>query len=213
MIYHLKFPFTQKLFDDDSDLSFTINKIRSRRPSVLYFILHCYDTTLDNDGNPSVEVGSYTSSRWVIGTVYDSYTELFHISDITFNTGKSINDVAYVRLELVTLGVDSENPLYFTELMFQEGEFDVYHKPSEEIRSEVVGLPSNGNNYANLFDSEGNYLQIIRPNHESFHTDKLDGAEVTILAPHFNEEDEHDNHINVFIEAMNQTEQTINVLR
>ena len=53
---------------------------------------------------------------------------------------------------------------------------------------------------------------MIRPNMEDFHTTVLDGAEVTILAPHFNDEEEIDNHISVFYEAMNQTEQVITVL-
>ena len=49
--YHLKFPVTQVLFEK-TDLTFSINKIRSRKPSVLYFILHCYDMTLGEDGKP-----------------------------------------------------------------------------------------------------------------------------------------------------------------
>ena len=64
-----------------------------------------------------------------------------------------------------------------------------------------------------MYDKDGNYLQVIRPNKESFHTDRLDGAEITILAPHFNDDSGFDNDVSVFIEALNQTEQTINVLR
>lgn len=211
MIYHLLFPITQRLFDTDRDLTFSINHIRSRRPSVLYFVLHCFDNSVDENGVPINEIGTYTSSRWVIGTVYDHYEETFQQSSITLDTGKVLDDIAYTRLELVTLGIDSENPLYFTEVMFQEDAFDEYHEPSEEIKSVLVGFRNNAT--ANLYDEDGNYLQVIRPNKENFHTDKLDGAEVTILAPHFNDDEGFDDHIGVFMEAMNQTEQTINVLR
>lgn len=200
--YHLLFPKTQILFDDE-DLTFSINKIRSRKPSVLYFILHCYRMNGEEILVENKPV--FTSSRWVIGTVYDHYEEAIHINK------EIIEETTHTQIELITLGVDSENPLYFTEIMLQEGDFNSYHTPSEVQKSVKINFLNN--HYVNLHDKNGNYLQVIRPNKESFFTDKLTGAEITILAPHFEEESEVDSHISVFLESMNQTEQTINVLR
>ena len=195
--YHLKFPVTQVLFTK-TQLTFSINKIRSRLPSVLYFILHCYDMEME-------EVYTYTSDRWVIGTVYEHRHTTFEIDS------SLLNDFAYTQIEIVTMGIDSENPLYFTECMLQEGEWDSYHTPNEVQESWLVGFKTN--TYANLYDNDGNYLQVIRPNKESLHTDILDKAEVTILAPHFEDDEDFDDDVAVFIEAMNQREQTIDVLR
>ena len=215
--YHIKFPVTQVLFEK-TELTFSINKIRSRKPSVLYFILHCFDmdkdeVKVDDDGvivpktSPDYQTANpvYTSNRWVIGQVYEHRHTTFNITD------EVREETAYTQLEIVAMGVDSENPLYFTEVMFQEGEFDHYHKPSEEIQSYLI-TPHN-NLYANLYKDDGNYLQVIRPNREGFKTDSLTGAEVTILAPHFESDEGFDDDVAVFIEAMNQREQTINVLR
>ena len=195
--YHLKFPETQILFDD-TQLTFSINHIRSRRPSVLYFILHCYDMEHE-------EIYTYTSDRWVIGTVYEHRHETFELPSDT------VEDTAYTQIEIVTMGIDSENPLYFTECMLQEGVWDRYHTPSEVQESLIVAFQSN--TYANLYKHDGDYLQVIRPNKEPLHTDKLDKAKYTILAPHFEDDTDFDDDVSVFIEAMNQTEQTINVLR
>jgi len=208
--YRLKLPKTHREFDDDK-LVFTINHIRSRRPSILYFILHCYRI----DGSTEILVNNkpvYTSPRGVIGTMFSDegcdYTQPF-----TIPSSVDIEDIYYVQLELRTLGINSENPLYFSELMFEEGtEFDGYHTPNEQsTTAHSIELPSNY--YANLYDGEDNYLQVIRPNKETFATDNLPKAQYTILAPHFADEDDVDSHIAVFTEAMNQTEQRIDVLR
>ena len=202
--YHLKFPVTQVLFTKNQ-LSFTINHIKSRLPSVVYFKLHCYDTQLDENKKPSHEIYTYTSPRWVIGTVYETRTHTFELTDTV------LENTAYTQIELVTMGIDSENPLYFSEVMFQEGEFTYYHNPSEQIIGSIIGFHNNP--YANLYTDDGEYLQVIRPNGEALHTDKLDKAQYTILAPHFEDDSDFDDDIAVFIEAMNQREQTIDVLR
>lgn len=202
--YHLKFPVTQVLFSK-TELTFSINKIKSRLPSVLYFILHCYDMETDEDGKPVNEIYTYTSDRWVIGTVYEHRHTTFEI-DSTL-----LDDFAYTQIELVTMGIDSENPLYFTECMLQEDEWEEYHTPNEVAQSWFVGFKTN--TYANLYNNDGDYLQVIRPHKEAVHTDKLDKAEVTILAPHFEDDEDFDDDVAVFIEAMNQREQTIDVLR
>lgn len=222
MEYKLKLPLQRRLFDDTT-LTFTINHIRSRRPSVMYFKFHCYGIECEKDINPETgefiytdeiyldgtENPVYTSPRTVIGTAYGnepSYTHQFDIPDV-------IEDTVYCMVEIIFLGIDSENPLYFNQLMLQEGEFDGYHDPMDmSMSSHSIELLDSL--YANLYDSEGNYLQVIRPNKETFHTDKLDGAKYTVLAPHFAEENEEvDGHVAVYMEAMNQTEQRIDVLR
>lgn len=215
--YHILFPRTQSFFRAN-DVTFSINHIRSRRPSIMEFRFHCFDMQnkeIKVDGNGAIVDSSsqaysnanivYTADRWVIGTVYEHREASFDISDDVLEA------TAYVQIELVTMGVDSENPLYFTEVMLQEEDFSEYHQPREVIESYLVGF--NNNLYANLYTDDGEYLQVIRPNKESIHTNMLDKAEVTILAPHFAEEDEYDDDVAVFIEAMNQREQTIDVLR
>ena len=42
--YKLKLPIQRRNFES-TDFTFSIGHIRSRRPSVMYFILHCYDVT------------------------------------------------------------------------------------------------------------------------------------------------------------------------
>ena len=228
--YRLKLPI-QNINFDDTDVTFVINYIKSRRPSVFYFIFHCYDSDcqlvdgaytdeIKVDANreiidkttPEYENGYpvYTSSRSVIGTEYTpDGGDYIHDFTIPKNV---IDNTSYYRIEIVTLGIDSENPLYFTELMFKEGKgFDEYHTPSELYNDHTVELPVN--TYANLYDRDDNYLQVIRPHNEAFNTNNLKSAEYTILAPHFSEEPEVDGHVDVFLECMNQTEQTIDVLR
>ena len=217
--YRLKLPLQRRNFEK-TDFTFSIGHIRSRRPSVMYFILHCYDVTatksVDEETGEITYSGEilvdnkpvYTSDRTVIGTAYGdepSYINSFTIPDV-------IDDTVYYMIEIITLGVDSENPLYFNRLMFQEGDtYNGYHEPSELLNYHTIELPQSM--YANLYDSDGNYLQVIRPNKESFSTVQLDKAKYTILAPHFDDEDEVDSHIAVFLEALNQTEQRIDVLR
>ena len=223
--YRLKLPLQRRLFDE-TDLTFSINHIRSRRPSILYFILHLY--TIDCRKSIDSETGEflysneilindepvYTSERTVIGTAYGdepSYRDSFTIPSTFVVDGKTkdiIEESFYMMIELVTLGIDSENPLYFNEMMFQEGlNYNGYHEPMEmdKMNDHRIELPTSL--YANLYDYDDNYLQVIS-------TNQLSKAQYTILAPHFSEEDvEIDGHIAVFLEAMNQTEQRIDVLR
>lgn len=235
--YHMLLPKTEKQFTSDY-LCFTINHIKSRVPSVLFFIFHCFNMQDEeiylNNGEVAISDNvlsdnytqiseepqvAYVSPRKAIGTVFSEdgmdYTQLFEIPTVLREA------TAYTQLEIVTMGIGSENPLYFNELQLQEAtsldEEDNpfaktgYHDPSELVRNHSVELP-NGN-YANLYTSEGDYLQVIRPNREAFSTLQLDKAQYTILAPHFADEKDIDNHVAVFLEAMNQTEQTIDVLR
>lgn len=207
--YRLKLPKQNVLFDT-VDLTFSINHLRSRRPSIIYFILHLFDMSNNEilvDDNPV-----FVSERSVVGTKFDlenaDYVYTFSIPQ------SALDSAVYNQLEIRTLGVDSENPLYFSELMLQEGtEYNGYHVPQEldKMNSHTIELPSNL--YANLYDKDGNYLQVIRPNKEQFNTNTLNKAQYTILAPHFESDEDVDSHIAVFLEAMNQREQKIDVLR
>lgn len=220
--YRILLPLQNKLFNT-TELTFSINYLRSRRPSVIYFMLHLFNidgkeiylndnqiVVVEDERDRNDNTVAFISDRCVVGTAYSLDGNDFVY---TFDVDKRLVDEAvYSQLEIITLGVDSENPLYFSELMFEIGhDHEDYHEPSELQPSHLVGLPTN--TYANLYDNEDNYLQVIRPNKDGFHTDKLDKCECTILAPHFIDEDEHDDHVAVFLECMNQTEQTIDVLR
>lgn len=196
--YSIKFPQTPVLFETGDILTFSINHIKSRHPSIVEFRLHCYDMSDE-------EIAVYTSPRLVITTEYTHQEHEFNVeSNIRDNT-------VYTMVEMITYGIDNDNPLYFSEIMLNEGSYDGYHTPSEEVTSARIDFMNNS--YVNLYDRDANYLQVIRPNKESFNTDVLNGAEVTILAPHFDDDNSFDDDVSVFIEALNQTNQTINVLR
>ena len=195
--YILQFPCQQLIFNDNT-LTFSINNIKSRLGSVLYFRFICYDK------NQS-ELYTYTSPRWYIDTEYSRRYKTFEIPS------EIIADTYFTRIELVTIGVTSENPLYFSECMLNEGEdIGVYHKPHEQVQMEVGMFNSR---YVNLYDINGNFLQVIRPNGDKISTDKLYKSTCTVLAPHFYEESDIDDPINIFLEFIHQREQRIDVLR
>ena len=188
---------TDALFLDNS-LSFSIEHIRSREPSTLYFIVKFYDMH-------DTLLYTYTSKRWIIDTVYNTRFRNFSIpSDVA-------DDTAKFDLTLVACGISSENPLYFVGLMFQEGEYSDYHTVSEAITSAKIGF--NKSSYANLYNLDGTFLQVIRPSRADMHTDKLDKCPCTVLAPHLIDENVFDDSINIFLEFVNQTDQRIDVLR
>lgn len=214
--FYVKFPKTRLNFEDNN-LIFYIGNMRSRKPSIVYFNFYCwnddgeliyYDDGVKTDGI------AYSSPRWIVGnlkdnkgkSLYQSYQRKFQLNQ------KLLDETVVYQIELVTLGIDSENPLYFNRLMLEEGTvFSGYHEPSELIKNAKIDFLNNP--YVNLYSQNGNYMQVIRPSKESLHTTKLDGASMTILAPHFAEEDEIDNHVSVYYEAMYQRRQRIDLLR
>lgn len=194
-IIRLKF-IKQRIRFDETEISFTINRIKSRFPSVVYFIHHFF-----NQRNE--EIGHYTSPEWIIGTEFQTQTTTYDVdADI-------LEQSAYTQIELVCHNITSENPLYFTECMLKVGEFTEYHKPSELLDSQQVVM--NKNIYANIYNKDDNYLQVIRPNKAKFHTDKLDKCNATILAPHLEDESDLDDPVNLMLEYINMTEQTITI--
>ena len=195
--YHLILPKTQINFDDTT-LTFSIQNIRSRFSSVLYFILRCYD-------RHNTLIYTYNSPRWAIDTVYKRRHK-------TFDIGREIvNNTVYTQIELVSIGTSSENPLYFNGLMLNAGvDPEVHHVPNERVSKDIKFANTR---YANLYNADGNFLQVIRPNGTGFSTDLLIKNECTVIAPHFYDESDIDDPVNVFYEFINQAEQRIDVLR
>jgi len=195
--YLIKLPLTDADFLDNS-LSFSIEHMKSRMTSTVYFTVDFYDMN-------SEVIYTYKSTRWVVDSTYSSYHLDFDIpSRIADNCSK-------FQLTLIACGITSENPLYLTGLMFREGEYDGYHTPSEQINDALIKL--NKSSYANLYGSDGSYLQVIRPSRTTFHTNKLDKCSATILAPHLENESDLDDPIAIFLEFINMTDQRIDVLR
>ena len=206
----LKFPKTRVRFDE-TDLSFAIYNIKSREPSVVYFKLHTFDMG-DREIYYDDEVKfvgdtdnvAYSSDMWVIGTEYSTKHTDFSLAD------ELVEQTAFSQIEMVLIGIDSENPLFFNKAMFKMGDFGEYHKPLEVQDSQLVKL--NKNIFANLFDKDDNFLQVIRPvGNKNFKTDMLTRNECTVLAPHLNNESDLDSPTNLMVEFVNQTEQTITI--
>ena len=197
--YSLKFPKTTVMFDTN-ELQFSINHIKSRLMSTLYFKLHCFDRTGENI------IYTYTSLRWVIETDWKRKSRVFEIPyDL-------LESIYYTQIELVAVGIDSENPLYFTECMLNEmPEQSEYHLPQGKINISV-GLVNS--RYVNLYNIDDDvYLQVIRPNGDDIATNKLPKSTCTVLAPHLANESDIDDPVNIFMEFINQVDQRIDVLR
>ena len=199
-IFHLTFPKFKKSFVN-GDVTFSIGNIKSRVPSVGYFILHCYDyksNELIVENKPV-----YISKRFAIAPTYQSYIKTFEITE-------SILSKTYeLEIEIVLFGITSENPVWFNELMFEVGEHTEYHKPNDAFEKTVVLFKNN--NYATLYGVEGNDLQVIRPNQDSFTTSELTKSKYTILAPHIYNEPLTDTPSKLMLEFINQTEQYIQI--
>lgn len=195
--YHLLFPKSRIAFDDTT-LTFSIQHIKSRMPSILYFFLKCYD-------NDDELIYTYTSPRWVIDTIYKRRYRTFELNpDVVEKT-------AFTQLELVSIGTSSENPLYFNGLMLNTGEdLGEHHIPREQVTKSIGFLNTR---YCNLYNEDGNFLQVIRPTGKGFTTSVLEKDACTVIAPHFYDESDIDDPINIFYEFINQVEQRIDVLR
>lgn len=187
----------------DSELTFSIGNIKCRNQAVVYFKWYGYDyhKTL---------IAEHTSDRWVITDKYNEQYETFEIpfstkpnSEDTYTT----DDLDHYTIEIYTLNIDSENPLWFNHLQLNEGEKKDYHIPNEEVENVNIGF--NKNSYINLYDETETFLQIIRPNHEKLSTEQLTGSQMTILAPHLSNESKWDDPVALFYEFMYMTEQKI----
>lgn len=211
--YKLTFPETQIRVSDE-ELTFSIGKIRSRTPSVVYFKFYGY---FYRGTSPIIE---YTSPRWVISTNYTLKYHTFNIKEILDNASQellnelgvsklTVSDLDHYFIELYTIGIDSENPLYMNRLMLAEGDNVDYHKPNDEKIDVKLGFHQNYS--LNLYDKTDIYLQIIRPHREDMTSTTITPSKVTILAPHLPNESSWDNPDSLLYEYMYQTEQRIGI--
>ena len=199
---HILFPAVSNQFNI-VDNSFTINEMKCRTVSVVYFIAHAYEVNGNEIliNNQPLHVGE----RWAVDETWSSYTENFNIpSEILSNINK-------VQIELVLINVDDANPLYFTECMLANTPFTDYFDNNESISNADIGFINNA--YVNLYtnDQEGDYLQIIRPYKTPFTNSTLAKSKCTVLAPHIASENYTDKPQNIFFEFLNQTEQETNI--
>lgn len=217
--YHLIFPITQTYLLDDT-LTVSVENIMSRLPTIVYFMIHCLDKDKD-------VITTYTTERWAIGTEWEGNVASVTVGEDfsnfeslliihSENQGKLLDwtlsqdvqrDTSYLQLEMVILGVTSENPLYFNKIMLKEGEYDGYHTPKELVSE--VGVSFINNNYALFLDDDDSYLQVIRPNMDSMTTKNITASDVTVLAPHLTSETSFDDPIKLVYEFMDQREQEI----
>lgn len=179
----------------DDKLTFLIENIKSREISVLYFKFYGYDVH-------SILIEEYTSSRWVITPEYSKKSE-------TWDLTASPKELDHYVIEMYLLGVNSENPLYMNHLQLNEGEELEYHKPNDTRKNVSVGFFNNQT--INLYDLSENFLQIIRPYKEGLTTEELSKSQMTILAPHLENETEFDDPAALFYEYMYMVEQIIGV--
>jgi len=198
--FHVKFPVQSANFMNN-ELTFSINHIKSRELCTAYFTFKAFGVG-DN------LLHTHISDRWIIDNIYRHKEENFTIPQSVVD---SCTNYQITLIIVQDVEIASENPVFFNEAMFQEGEFVDYHIPSEVISSWEVKF--NKNSFANLYSNEGISLQVIRPLKDSFMTNKLTKSECTVLAPHLYNEPSVDNPTNVFLEFINQTEQRIDVLR
>lgn len=199
-IFHLTFPRFQKNFTHNN-VVFSIGNIKSRTPSVAYFILHCYNYKGDEilvNNKPF-----YIGERFVITPSYRSYENSFEIPEET------LSKTYELEIELILFGITSENPCWFNEVMFETGTHTEYHKPNDAFEESDIFF--NNNNYAVLYTIEGNGLQVIRPNKDKFTTKNITKSEYTILAPHLSVEPITDTPSKLMMEFINQTEQWIQI--
>lgn len=198
----------------DDYLTFSIGQVRSRTPSVMYFKFYGF---YHKGTSPIIE---YTSPRWVISPEYTLKYDTFNIKEILDNVSSTIltelgvtslspTDLDHYYMELYTIGVDSENPLYMNHIMLAEGDNVDYHQPNDKKADVKIGFHQNY--YINLYDNSDTYLQIIRPNREEMTSTTITPSKTTILVPHLPNESSWDNPMNVFYEFMYQTEQRIGI--
>lgn len=188
---------------DDENLTFVVNHMKSRIPSVVYFILHCYNL---NDNEILVaNKPAYVGKRWVVDSTYSKYIEKFKLSP------KVLEKTSKIQIELIAINIDDDNPLYFSECMLTDKDFIEYHKTDEAMEIAQISLIKNG--YVNMYMNKSeNYLQIMRPSKKTFNTKTLSANDITVIAPHIPNEPPVDEPTNLFIEFLNQTEQTTNIV-
>lgn len=207
--YRVKFP-KERTKIREPDITFHIGNLKCNTQAVIYYIFHGFNAhneeifslidPVDDDKSKPV----HTGKRQVVCSEYNSYTDTFTLSEDVLNT------MAYTQIELVLIGIDDNNPLVFNNCMLTDKMFSEYHAPDEKIDKSIIDMIKTP--YANLYSNiSDDYLQVIRPYSTSFFTDVLSKSQMTILAPHLENEAEIDAPNNILMEVLNQVEQTTNI--
>lgn len=209
--YKLTFPKTQ-IRITNPELDFMIGNIKSRQISVAYFKFYGFD--YHNN-----QIVDYTSERFMVTTSYRRVDNVFNLKDLFYEDERysderkyTVADLDNYFIEMYLIGIDSENPLYMNHLMLCEYDGDdekEWHSTNEEKEEVEVGFSQNC--YANLYNNDDTFLQLIVPNKERMTTTKILPSQNVILVPHIPNESTWDNPINIFYEYMYQIEQRIGV--
>lgn len=198
MTYKLTSDYFIKNFSQNT-LTFSIEKIKSKTGVIAVKpILEFYDTSKD--------LVTSENGLFIVGASYRPYSFEFTLSQT------DMEYIAYYRLILEIDGVTTENPLAFNHIQLSEGSVTDYHQPEQDLPKSTIRFANNF--YANLYTSnDDSYLQVIRPYYTNMDTETLTKSKVTVLAPHLKNEDDIDDPSNIGLEFMNQTDQTIEILR
>lgn len=196
--YHILFPMTKNNIENN-DVTFVIGSMKCRTQAVVFFKLHGYDNH-HNEIYLVAEKPLYTSKRWVVDETYSEYVESFTVSDAI------LDDLAFIQIELIAIGIDDDNPLRFTQCMLTDDLYTSYHAPNEALAKAEIKLLNTpyAELYNNYFDG---FLQIIRPSKKAFTTDVLTKNNETILVPHLTNEEDIDKPANILAEYLNQREE------
>lgn len=180
-------------------LTLTIGKMKSQDICITTPIL-----TLHNLNKKQIK--QYKGKQWVTANNYKEYTQTYNITE------EELHETAYIQIQLETIGINSETPLYFNNLMLNEGDYTTYHQPDQTLEETSIYFINNF--YTNLYTKNtDSYLEIIRPNYDNLTTKTLNKSKVTILAPHLIGEDIIDSPENLSLEYMNMSDQVIEILR
>ena len=199
MEYHIWFP-RQDANINETELTFSIGNMKCREYAVVFFILHAFDVHGNELHEINNEPAYQQTDRWVVDSSYSQYVEPFSI------TPEMLDNLATIQIELVAIGVDDDNPLYMTQIMLTDEFFTTYHAPNEVLAETDIGFIRNA--YVNLYSNnfEG-YLQVIRPSKSSITDRTLPPNDVTVLAPHLDNEEDIDAPQNILYEFLNQVEE------
>lgn len=180
-------------------LTFTIGKMRSLGVCIIKPVLKLYNLKKES-------VGEYNGKQWVVANNYMEYTQTYNITE------DELHNTAYIQVVLEVVGITTDHPIYFNNLMLNEGDYTAYHQPDESLDEMTIYFVNNF--FTNLYSSNtDSFLEVIRPNYDNFTTQVLKKSKCTVLAPHLVNEDNIDSSENLSLEYMNMSDQVIEILR
>lgn len=181
-------------------LTFTVGNLRSLNTCIITPKLKLY-----NYKDESV-YEYYKGQQWVVANNYKEYTYTFFIQN------EDIQNTTHMQIELEVIGLTPKHPIYFNNLMLNEGDYTPYHQPDQSLEETSIYFVNNF--YVNLYTrNNDSYLEIIRPNFDNFTTKVLKQSKTTILTPHLVNEDKIESSENIALEYMNMSDQVIEILR